>query len=358
MGKMPTLAHPMHRCALRAGHAMLELHPSPATGMPPRPGPLQRIGLLLLSLALPALMLVVAGACFFALTSTGNHDRTLAWVSGTPAQLAALERAVATHPVFRHGQVAAGAFEEHRPTSCGPGMVSASFSRLHDYEVRVARATLDQLVRDAGATPCRAHAFVFNDLPNPFDPGDWNDSVQVVLLVLLIPAGSLVLAYWSCSAQFALPRALESGWPTAHTLLASGAVAVAGIAWAALLGWLDRQAGGAGGLPADVLGLPSPSLGILPVVALYAPFLEEVAFRAWLVPIATRAVGHVAAAGLSAIAFAAVYLPGGPAMALAWLGIGLLLALLFLRTRSVAACLLAHGGCNALALGASWFAAG
>lgn len=326
--------------------------------MPHRPRPLQRLGLLLLSLALPVLMLAVTGACFFALVSYGNHDRTLAWVSGTPAQLQALEHAVASHPVFRHGRVAAGAFERHRPASCGPGMVSASFSRLHDYEVRVAKATLDQLIRDAGTTPCRAHTFVFNDLPNPFDPADWHDSLVAVLLVLLVPIGSLGLAYWACSAQFGLPRLLAARPPPGRTLLAALAMALAAYGWASLVGGLDRIAGGAGGNAAAVLGMPSPSLPILWFVGLYAPFLEEVAFRGWLVPIATRAIGGTGAGLLSALAFAAVYLPGGVLMALAWLGIGLLLALLFLRTRSVAACVLAHGGCNALAVAVPWLAGG
>ena len=335
---------------------MLELPPDPGTGMPASPRLLQRLGLLLLSLCLPALMLVVTGAGFFALIHLGNHDRTLAWVSGTPGQLQALEQAVTAHPVFRHGQVAAGAFERHRPASCGTDMVSASFSRLHEYEVRVARDTLEQLIREAGATPCPAHAYVFNDLPNPFDPADWHDSLVAVLLVLLIPAGSLLLAYWACAGQFGLPALFRRDGPSAGTLVAALAVALAGFAWASAVGALFAPAGAGIDAAARVLAMPTPSLPILLVVGLYAPVLEELAFRAWLLPIAARAVGNLGAGLLSALAFAAMFLPGGGATALAWLGLGLLLAGLFLRTRSVPACVLAHGGCNALALGVPWLA--
>lgn len=315
--------------------------------MPRRPGPLQRLGLVLLALGLPALMLAVTTACLFALTSTGNHDRTLMWVRGTPAQLQALERDVAGHAVFRNGRVEAGAFERHRPRACAPDMVSASFSRLHDYELLVAKATLDALVRDSGATPCRAHAFVFNDLPSPLVPGEWSDSIVLVLLMLLLPSGTVLVAWWSCSAQHGLPRLLGSARPvpaTAARALAAATAALAAVfaiesAWPLLTGE-----------PARALRLPSFSPGMLLVATLYAPFLEELAFRGWLVTIAGRALGAPAAGALSALAYAALHLPGGAAAALAALCLGGLLAALFLRTRSVLACVLAHGGYNGVAL--------
>lgn len=315
--------------------------------MPPRPGPLQRLGLLLLSLALPALMLVVTAACLFALTTMGNHDRSLVWVQGTPQQLRTLEQSVTAHPVFRHGRVEAGAFERHRPRSCAPDMVSASFSRLHDYELLVAKTTLDALVRESGATPCRAHAFVFNDLPNPLVPGEWSDSLAMVLLMLLLPSGTVMVAWWSCSAQHGLPRLAGSDRPALPTLALALLVAALGLGWVALLEALWPLLVGE---PAHALRLPSFSIGMLLVAAVYAPFLEEVAFRGWLVPIARRAVGAAPAAGLSALAYAAVHLPGGAAGALAALGLGALLAALFLRTRSVLACIIAHGGYNGAAL--------
>lgn len=320
--------------------------------MPPRPRPLQRMGLVLLSLGLPALVLGVTAACLFVLTSMGNHDRALAWVSGSPAQLSSLARAVESHPVFRHGRVQAGAFEAHRPDACAPSMVSASFSRLHDYEVLVAKATLDQLVRESGAVPCRAHAFVFNDLPNPLDPGEWNESVAMMLLMLLIPSGSLLVAYWSCSGQFGLP-------PLRAGLGAPGRMLLAGLGTGALaLAWVAGVHGLAsllGGVPFRGPAMPSYSLAMLAVVALYAPFLEEVAFRAWLVPIASRALGQPAAIALSASAYAAVHWSAGMSGVLSALGVGALLAGLFVRTRSLPACLVAHGAYNAAAL--AWHAA-
>lgn len=318
--------------------------------MPPQPSPLQRVALVVVSLALPALMLVITAACFFVLTSMGNHDRSLVWVQGTPAQLAALERSVTGHPVFRHGRVQAGAFERHRPDSCDPGLVSASFSRLHDYEVLVAKATLDQLVRDAGATPCRAHAFVFNDLPNPLDPTEWDESLASMLLMLLLPTGSLLVAYWSCSAQFGLPRLFASRWPPARSVVVALAVAALALAWATLAGWLQSLLVPGAPPPPDSFRMPSFSVVMLVVAALYAPFLEEVAFRGWLLPIAERAVGTGGAIALSALAFASLQLASGAFAALAALGLGAGLAALFARSRSVPACVLAHGAFNAVAL--------
>lgn len=327
---------------------MLEPPESLEAGMPPRPGLLKRTGLVLLSLALPALMLAVTAACLFALTSMGNHDRTLVWVHGTPAQLAALERGVTRHPVFREGRVQAGAFERHRPDACPADMTSASFSRLHDYELLVAKSTLDALVRESGATPCRAHAFVFNDLPNPLVPGEWSDSLALVLLMLLLPSGTVLVAWWSCSAQFRLPRPLGSDLPARATATWSLGVAVAGLAAVATLEALWPLLAGE---PAHALRLPSFSISILVVAGVYAPFLEETAFRGWLVPVASRAIGAPAAGLLSALAYAAVHLTGGAASTLAAFVLGGLLAALFLRTRSVWACLLAHGTFNGLALG-------
>lgn len=318
--------------------------------MPPQPSPLQRIALVVVSLALPALMLVITAGCFFVLTSMGNHDRTLVWVQGTPAQLAELERSVTRHPVFRHGRVQAGGFDRHRPDSCDPRLVSASFSRLHDYEVLVAKATLDQLVRDAGTTPCRAHAFVFNDLPNPLDPTEWDESVASMLLMLLLPTGSLLVAYWSCSSQFGLPRLFASRWPPGRSVATALALAVLALAWATLTGWLQSRLVPGAPAPPDSFRMPSFSLAMLVVAALYAPFLEEVAFRGWLVPIAERALGTGGAIALSALAFASLQLGNGLFDALAALGLGAGLAMLFARSRSVPACLLAHGAFNAAAL--------
>lgn len=326
---------------------MFESPQAHGPGMPHRPTLLQRLALLLLSLVLPVLMLAVTAACFFALTSMGNHDRTLVWVEGTPAQLAALEQAVVGHPVFRHGRVGHGEFERHRPASCGPDLACASFSRLHDYELPVAKATLDQLVRDSGARPCRAHAFVFNDLPSPFDPAEWGESLAMMLLMLLIPVGSVLAAYWACSAQFNLPGLRPAAAATPRGLSRALGVALLALAWVALLEFLWPLLSGN---TANALRLPPFSAGVLVLAALYAPFLEELAFRGWLLPIASRAIGEPAAGVFSALSFAALHLPGGAAATLSAMGLGALLAALMLRTRSLAACILAHGSFNTIAL--------
>ena len=309
-----------------------------------------RLGLLLLSLLLPLLLTVVLLACFHALTAMGNHDRVLLWVEGTPAQLQALRARVQRHDVFAHGEAVAGGYARHRPEGCAPGSTAITFSRLRDFELTVARETLAALARDAGVQVCRDHALVFNDLPDPLDPAQWADSLVAVLLALLIPTGSVLVVYWAASQQHGLPSPWRSPAPQARAWATGlgGAlvafVALQAIAFAARAypAWLGPER--AGWQP-DSLSLP-----VLLLAGLYAPFLSELAFRAWLLPIASRAVGNLPAALVSALAGMALPWPDGPGDALTSVAFGLVMAVVFLRTRSLPACVLAHGGCALLTL--------
>ncbi len=320
----------------------------------PRPRLIQRLALLALSLLLPALLVALMAGWFLALTTYSHHDRSLAWVQGTPGQLASLRDAVLEHPVFPEGEFEAGGFADHRPSECAGEDVVVGFSRLREFELSAATATLDELVRESGVHRCDAHVFIFNDLPSPLDPTAWDDSLVTLLLALFLPTGTLLIAYWGFGLAFTLPSPLHLPRPVMRTLglglsgAVAGLAAVKAIELLLRLAWPDALAGGEGvsGLGPDPFSLP-----VILIVGVYAPFLEELAFRAWLIPIAERAIGLWPACAMSVLAFTAIHLPFAGAELPGTLALGAIFVAVYAFSRSLPACLIAHGGYNVLALG-------
>lgn len=314
-----------------------------------------RLGLLGLSLLLPALLLGLAATWMFALTQLGHHDRVLAWVHGTPAQLATLRADITRHPVFVHGNVVHGGFADHRPDECAGLDVAVGFSRLREFELAAARATLQEVVRASGVRACEAHATVYNDLPSPLDPDAWDDSLVTALLMVVVPTGTLLIAYWGFGYAFRLPSPFALPRPAGHALGIGVAAAVAGLAAVHLIDGLGRLLWPGSGLGSDALPGMGPEATWWPmflIVGAYAPFLEELAFRAWLIPVAERAIGLLPACGLSVLTFTAVHLPfAGGAELLGTAALAAIFTAVYALTRSLPACLVAHGGYNLLALG-------
>lgn len=85
------------------------------------------------------------------------------------------------------------------------------------------------------------------------------------------------------------------------------------------------------------------TVSIVLTLAVAFPMIEEIAFRAWLIPIASQAVGQTGAVLLSIVMFTGGHLLQDLAYGLILASAGLVFALVWLRTRSVAACSLAHG---------------
>lgn len=319
-----------------------------------RPRLIQRLGLLALSLLLPALLVGLMALWVLALTSLSHHDRTLTWVQGTPEQLAMLRDAVLDHPVFPDGEFAADGFPDHRPEECDTEDMAVGFSRLREFELTAASATLDELIRSSGAQRCDAHVFIFNDLPSPLDPNGWSDSLVTLLLALFVPTGTLLIAYYGFGVAFSLPAPWHLPRPRLRALGVGlggalvGLCVVEGIEALHGLAWPQRPAddGGLSGLGPDPL-----ALGVLLLIGVYTPFLEELSFRAWLIPVAERAIGLVPACALSALAFTAIHLPFAGAELPATLALGATFGAVYALTRSLPACLVAHGGYNVLALG-------
>jgi len=313
-----------------------------------------RLGLLGLSLLLPALLLGLAAAWMFALTSLGHHDRVLAWVQGTPAQLHALRDEVTRHRVFADGSVVRDGFLDHRPEQCTGLDVAVGFSHLREFEVSAARATLQEIVRASGVEACDAHATVYNDLPSPLDPDAWDDSLVTALLMVVVPTGTLLIAYWGFGFAFDLPSPFALSRPARQTLGIGAAAAVTGVAAVHLADGLLRLAWPDAGMGSDAflgMGPDQPWWPILLIVGVYTPFLEELAFRAWLIPVAERAIGLLPACGLSVLVFTAIHLPFAGLELLGTAMLGAIFAAVYALTRSLPACLVAHGGYNVLALG-------
>lgn len=320
--------------------------------MSPSPPP-RRLALLALALLLPVLLALLVVAAWLGLTTLGNFDATLAWVQGSPAQLGQLQVQVESHPVFAEGRFGHPALAAHRPAECAPEATAVGFVRLRAFELDVARETLDALIASSGAQPCEANVFLFNHLPSPFDPAAWSDSVVTLLLALALPTGTLLLAYLGFGRPQGLPPLGHWPAPAARTLALALAAAGAGIVGEQLLRLaLDWAWPGLFPPHAVDTGLARNAWhpAVLLCFALYLPFLEELAFRAWVIPIASRSVGTPAAVLLSVGVYVGIQWPiGGPGLVgTAWLGA--VLALLWVRTRSLPACVLAHGLCSLAAL--------
>jgi len=312
-----------------------------------------RLGLLGLSTLLPALLLGLAATWMFALDKLSHHDRVLAWVQGTPAQLDTLQAGITRHPVFAQGDFVHDGFPEHRPDECAGLDVAVGFSRLRTFELAAARATLQELVRTSGVRACEAHATVYNDLPSPFDPEAWNDSLVTALLMVVVPTGTLLIAYWGFGVGFRLPSPFALPRPVWPALGIGAAAAVAGLAAVHLIDGISRLLWPGSGMGSDAIpgmDAAAPWWPMFLIVGLYAPFLEELAFRAWLIPVAERAVGLLPACGLSVLAFTAVHLPFAGTELLGTAVLAALFSAVYALTRSLPACLVAHGGYNVLAL--------
>lgn len=86
----------------------------------------------------------------------------------------------------------------------------------------------------------------------------------------------------------------------------------------------------------------------LPLAVFAAPITEEYLFRAWTLERFARIMPAGLALALTAAGFAAMHAPESLSVALVYLFGGLVLGLLWLRSRSWLACIVAHGAYNLL----------
>lgn len=114
------------------------------------------------------------------------------------------------------------------------------------------------------------------------------------------------------------------------------------------------------GVPMPVGAAAGDALGggliVALVMVVFAPVVEEFAFRAWFLTHAGRVIGNIPALVVSATLFSLVHLPSSALHAVVFVVFALVLGALWLHTRSLLACIVAHGTYNAIVLAsAHWF---
>ena len=232
--------------------------------------------------------------------------------------------------------------------SCGPYALELETSmRVYAWSGSAPYRGIERAAGEAGLkTPCTGARNLINPTSTFRTTLVAGTGVLALLLMFLAwrsRRGRPWLINWSdWSPRVDSPGALRWG-------LGVGAVAIAfalGITWLGqLVGLADATESmlWVGKTRAEVLALA-------PLAVLAAPIAEEYVFRAWMLERFGRVMPTSLALLLIAVGFAALHVPQDIVAALTILGVGLLLGLLWLRTRSWLACAVAHGIYNTAVL--------
>ncbi len=147
---------------------------------------------------------------------------------------------------------------------------------------------------------------------------------------------------WSpnVSLRGALSWGVAGGAVVSLAVLASGSIAVA--------------VGVSKDVPVLLPATTPELLALVPLMVIGAPIFEEFVFRAWLLERLGRDLPAWAALVLSTGAFVAAHLPQSILEWVVLFTAGLVLGLLWWRTRSLIACIVAHGFYNAVVLASVW----
>ena len=87
-------------------------------------------------------------------------------------------------------------------------------------------------------------------------------------------------------------------------------------------------------------------LAFMASISLIVPLMEETAFRAWLIPIAGKVLGPAAVVAFSSVSFALFHGTLDGLHLAFYAAAGLVFSLVWMRTRSLLACVVAHAGYN------------
>lgn len=166
-------------------------------------------------------------------------------------------------------------------------------------------------------------------------------------MIGLAAAALGALAFWWWTRRRMPPMAtVGPGRTVMLSLAAFVAAALAVLGYGGLLHALDALPGAAPGLDLP----PGSGLVIVAIAVLVAPIIEEVVFRYWLLGRWAPLIGSAAALLLSSAIFAAIHMDFGAWALGGRLIVGLALGVLWLRTRSLWACIAVHAGWNAVVL--------
>lgn len=168
--------------------------------------------------------------------------------------------------------------------------------------------------------------------------------------VSVFAAALLALGFWWCVRR----RGTGTGSDGAATIgirgMVVGAVSATGVALVAAIAYgFILQVTGVIHMP-EQSNVETVTPLLLLTAAVFAPVVEEVIFRFWLLDRMIPVIGPVAALVLSSLVFSMIHMDLEPFALGSRLITGLVLGLLWLRTSSLGACVLAHGLFNAAVL--------
>lgn len=205
---------------------------------------------------------------------------------------------------------------------------------------------IEKIIRSAdgaGITLCEGPTYQFNQTAS-FDSSGagfafgWQWALALLLTTMVVS--------WIYRKHGPVnDRVLSSVGPVGAVMLGLGAAmllyGIRGLVLARL--HLDS---GAPAVVGEGAGINAPL--VLASVGILVPLVEELAFRAWLIPIASRVIGLTGAVVLSVVLFVAGHLILDPSVALFYLGAGLVFSMVWCVARSLLACFVAHGTYNVL----------
>lgn len=312
--------------------------------------PRRKLALLAMSLLLPAVLLACSHVFVGGLMMVGNSDRAIVWAQGAASDIETARMRIESSEVFHAGRVAKPQQPDYVSSDCGPDAVELSFGGLGLHDGQAAREALELLAAQAGLQVCASGIFIISDASTGDAVERFGFVAKHLLLYLLVPGGIVVCLYWMFREQFQLPALLSvqsAGSGIGLGLVAALALVAATAAINLAFGfpWSGDRPGFAPGSDATAAFLGLALIGLSPV-------LEELAYRAWLITLAERALGAWAASILSSLAFAASHLPASGREWLLGIVLGAVCSALYLRTRSLWASVAANAGLSLMLLGA------
>lgn len=300
----------------------------------------ERVAHTALSLVLPLLAVVLLVVFTVGSVTLAASDRAVIWAEATPSRLNAMDHRVLANEWFGGGRALPASAQRPLPAQCAPGARQYSFGGLREGEAQAAREILELIADEAGARVCLSNLFIINERPDPARQHWTQAASSVVLDTSLLPASLLLAAYLAMAGALRLAPGPRQGLSAVRRIGAG--IAGAGIAWllmaalatAARLTGQDDVAG-----PAMTVGMVGPGLAI--ALMAVVPAMMELAFRGWMLPLAERAWGTWPAIVASAGASAAAGFPETAWQAGGQFTAGVVLAIVYVRTRSLAACIVA-----------------
>lgn len=265
------------------------------------------------ALWVPFVVVLLGIAPYLAMPLLDSDDRAIVWITGSDTAVQAAIARASNDAAF---DGAARRVTDALPPGCPAGAVRLHFEIQRVDEAQLARALLEGIAATAGATVCASNHFELN---RGDDSGAWVPlAMSLMLPVGFLLAVHVVAPFPRVPVVRITPRLAWQG-----CLLAVVATLLAPLPGAA-------AAGGAMAIP-------------LLATALLPPAIHELAFRGWLLARLAPAIGDLRAAIVSLLAsvLAAMPLaePSGLGSAAA---VAAVCAALYLRTRSIPACIATH----------------